>query len=111
MGTTFPTLAEQKATATRRFGDSCESLKRLLAHYARKHGGRFLIYGSVARGEYRFDSDVDLLVDFPEGQETDAWRFAEDACWELGLKADIGVLRTRSQAFIDHIQGDMKVIL
>ncbi len=39
---------------------------------ARKHGvKRIRIFGSVARGEARADSDVDLLVDV--GPETSSW--------------------------------------
>ncbi len=49
---------------------------------ARRHGGRYLLYGSLARGEARRDSDVDLLVDFPAEFEAEAWRQAEDACAE-----------------------------
>lgn len=31
---------------------------------AQHHGGRVRLFGSVARGEDRADSDIDLLVDF-----------------------------------------------
>ncbi|HUP69129.1 MAG TPA: nucleotidyltransferase domain-containing protein [Acidimicrobiales bacterium] len=36
------------------------------AAVARHHGGHIRLFGSAARGDDRFDSDVDLLVDFDE---------------------------------------------
>jgi len=47
-------------------------LRRVLDAYARAHGGRFLLFGSAARGA-DFDvatSDVDFLVQFgPPGDD------------------------------------------
>jgi predicted nucleotidyltransferase len=106
----FPTLAQQKAAAATRIGQSCELLKAELAAYARAHGGRFVLYGSVARGDHRFDSDVDILVDFPEHEESAAWDLAEAACQRLELEVDLRSWRTASPRFLEHIQRDMKVI-
>lgn len=110
MSAIFPTLAEQKTAAVKRVGHSCETLKVALARYARERSGRFILYGSVARGEHRFDSDLDLLVDFPEGEEIEAWRYAERVCRDLQLKLDIASFRTSSSRFLAHIHRDMKVI-
>ena len=43
-----------------------------LHQYARSKGGRFPLSGSTARGETGFDSDIDLLLDFPAHLEADA---------------------------------------
>lgn len=41
----------------------------------RRHGARRIrVFGSVARGEERPDSDVDFLVDFPRGYDLFAQR-------------------------------------
>lgn len=45
-------------------GDKREQLLQLAAQYG-AHNVR--VFGSVARGEAREDSDVDLLMSFPEG--------------------------------------------
>jgi hypothetical protein len=37
----------------------------------------------------KFNSDVDLLMDFPEHALSDAWTFAETACWDLNLEPDL----------------------
>jgi predicted nucleotidyltransferase len=60
-----------------------------LRQYAQSKGGRFLLYGSTARGETGFDSDIDLLLDFPADLEADAWRFVEEVCAAHGMEADI----------------------
>ena len=74
-----------------------------LSDYARAHGGRFLLYGSAARGDLRHDSDIDLLVDFPETAQSAAWAFAEQACWDRGLEPDIRPLAWCSEPFRAHV--------
>jgi len=110
MSARFPTLSQQKAAAAARIGQCCELLKAELAAYARAHGGRFVHYGSVARGDHRFDSDVDILVDFPEHEESAAWDFAEAACRRLELRVDLRSWRTASPRLLQHIHRDMKII-
>jgi tRNA nucleotidyltransferase (CCA-adding enzyme) len=56
-------------------------LPTALAAYAASRGGRYLLYGSAARGTMRHDSDVDILADFPPEAIDDAWVFAEEARW------------------------------
>lgn len=69
--------------------EAVETLAAELAAYAREHGGRFILFGSAARGELRHDSDVDIMVDFPRGLEREAWLFAEERAWALKLKPDM----------------------
>lgn len=78
-------------------------LKKDLGRYAFDHGGTFLIFGSAARSDMHFDSDVDILVDFPSGAEAAAWRFAEDACYKLGLIPDVRPKSLCADRFIHHI--------
>lgn len=108
MGAGFRTLDEQKAQAAQRMSLAFGALQRELAAYARTHGGTFIVFGSLARGDHRFHSDVDLLVDFPADQEGKAWDFAEEACWRLKLKPDIHLRRSCSSAFFSHIQSEMR---
>lgn len=51
---------------------SVDLIKAELSNYSRHHGGEYVLFGSVARGEARFDSDVDILVDFPSESEREA---------------------------------------
>jgi predicted nucleotidyltransferase len=104
------TLSERKATEARRRCDAVHDLRSALAAYAREHGGRFLLFGSAARGDMRFDSDVDILVDFPADTLGDAWNFAERACWDRHLEPDV-IARSWCKAdFLAHVEPDIEVI-
>lgn len=78
------TLTEQKATEAARRQQAVAAVVPLLTEYARAHGGRYLLFGSAARGQMKFHSDVDLLLDFPADAFGDAWNFAETVCWDRG---------------------------
>jgi predicted nucleotidyltransferase len=60
------TLSERKAAEAARRRDAVSALVPVLAEYARTHGGRFLLFGSAARGTMKYHSDVDILMDFPD---------------------------------------------
>jgi hypothetical protein len=83
------TLSERKAAEAVRRQHAVAELVPALAAYARARGGRFPLFGSAARRTMRYDSDVDILVDFPEDARGDAWNFAETACWDRGLEPDL----------------------
>lgn len=59
---------------------------------ARRHASNVRVFGSVARGEDRPDSDVDLLVD-TDDQATpfDLLELGCDLEDELGVHVDVGV--------------------
>ena len=65
------------------------SLRKALAAYGRAHGGRFLIYGSAITGRLHYDSDVDLLMDFPARATSAAVDFVEETCARLKLRVDV----------------------
>ena len=104
------TLTERKAAEAVRRGSAVEALVPLLLDYAHRHGGRFLLFGSAARGQMKYDSDVDLLLDFPEAAFGAAWNFAETACWDRGLKPDLLPIGGCKLAFLDHIAPDVRVL-
>ena len=73
-----------------------EELYKQLAALARQHGARRLVlFGSRARGDNRYNSDVDLAVyGMPEGNRANFWMDCEDL--PTLLKFDI--VHTRSAA-------------
>ncbi len=98
------TLAERKTAKVAAKAAAVDELLRTLEHQAREIGGRYLLYGSAARGELRPDSDVDLLLDFPDGNATAAaWDFAEDECARLGLDCDIRPVAMCGLRFLAHV--------
>jgi predicted nucleotidyltransferase len=104
------TLTERKTAEAVRRQQAVAALALVLAEYARAHGGRFLLFGSAARGTMRYDSDVDVLMDFPEDALNQAWKFAEAACWERALEPDLLPYRWCKQPFLDHVAADMRVL-
>ncbi|WP_040485141.1 nucleotidyltransferase family protein [Lutibaculum baratangense] len=97
------TLAERKRNEATRRKLAADAAVRELRRYASEHGGRYVIFGSYAEGTLRFDSDLDVLIDFPAGQTTDAWLFAEDVCARHQVPLDIHDARTTTAAFAERV--------
>lgn len=104
------TLKERKAAEAERRRRAVDELRPALAAYTRTHGGRFLLFGSAARGTMREHSDVDILTDFPEDETPAAWNFAERACWDRGLDPDVMSKAWCKADFFTHIERDIEVI-
>jgi len=66
-----------------------------LQEAARRHGVRDLrVFGSIARGEARANSDIDLLVDLDPGRTLlDLIGFQQDAKEILGVDVDVAAPR------------------
>jgi hypothetical protein len=77
---------------------------QVMAIAARHHASRVRLFGSVARGEERADSDIDLLVDFDEGSSLfDLMRMASELEALLGRSVDVvsaGGLKSRDRAIL-----------
>jgi predicted nucleotidyltransferase len=102
---TVTTLAERKAAeAARRKRAADDAVRELLA-YARERGGQFVVFGSYVTDTMRFDSDLDVFVDFPLDWTADAWRFVEDVGARLALPLDIHDARTTKPAFADRVRA------
>jgi uncharacterized protein len=73
---------------------------------ARHHGRRVRLFGSVARGEEREDSDIDLLVDFVSGSSLfDLLRLNRELEALLRHPVDVvsrGGLKARDRAILDE---------
>ena len=63
-----------------------------ITQLAAMHGARrIMVFGSVARGEERLDSDIDFLVDFPLGYDlfTQRMALAEKLAILVGRAVDV----------------------
>jgi len=58
----------------------------------------------------RYDSDVDLLLDFSEAVFSAAQPFAEQECWDRGLEPDLLPYSGCNAAFLAHIALDLQVL-
>jgi uncharacterized protein len=64
--------------------------EQIMAVAARHHANRVRVFGSVARGDDRPDSDIDLLVDFaPDSSLFDLMRMARELEELLGHPVDV----------------------
>ncbi|WP_375457664.1 nucleotidyltransferase family protein [uncultured Enterovirga sp.] len=106
----YPTLTERKRAKVARMEAAVEALAAELAAYAREHGGRFILFGSAARGEMRHDSDVDIMVDSPGGPGSDAWLFAEERAWALGLKPDLSDKGWSGFRLLERVARDGRIL-
>ena len=73
---------------------------------ARHHGRAIYVFGSVARGEMRADSDVDFLVDFEPGSSLfDLMRLSDELEALLGRSVDVvsrAALKDRDGHILDE---------
>lgn len=83
-----------------------------LAGFCRDHGiRRAAIFGSLARGEGRPDSDIDLLVTFTAPKSLLAVvRLERELGFELGRKVDLLTEEAISPLIRSRIAGDLKVV-
>ncbi|WP_170923176.1 nucleotidyltransferase domain-containing protein [Fulvimarina manganoxydans] len=95
-----PNLEERKALEANRRRAAADSVMDALERYAKAHGGRFHVVGSAVTGQMRYDSDLDVLVEFPPNHEHDAFTFVEDLCIEHRLPLDALAFRTMSARFL-----------
>ena len=91
------TLAERHRRKMEHMRVSIEEVDGLLRTYARQHGGRFIRYGSTAKGRAMAHSDVDIIADFDGSESFAAARYAERVCSERNLKPDV-----RPSAFVSE---------
>lgn len=109
-GATFVTLTERKRQGQEAYALGVARLRAALSEYARAHGGEFLLFGSAAKGDFHFDSDVDILLRFPAGKEGKAWAFAESSCRALQLTPDIRPDRLCDEAFVKAVSMHAEVL-
>ena len=106
----YPTLTEIKRAKVARMTAAVEALAQDLIAYAREHGGRFILFGTAARGELRHDSDVDILADFPPDRSWDAVGYASDRAEGLGLVPDVQPFGLSGQGVRERVASEGRVL-
>jgi predicted nucleotidyltransferase len=86
------TVAERNARKLAQTRSAISAILAELRDFAAAHGGSFIVFGSAARDELGPDSDLDIVVDFPEPTERAARDFAEDAAYRHGITPDLVLL-------------------
>ena len=81
----------------------------LIALAARHGASRVRLFGSVARGEERSDSDIDLLIDFDESRGFDDFLAFVDAVEALfGRRVEVVIDRSLSPHFRPYIEKEAR---
>lgn len=104
------TLRERREVAARKRADALSRVGVRLADLEQRHGGRFWLFGSAARGNVRGDSDIDLVADFPVEVEFEAINEAERICAEVGVPCDIVEKRACSEEFWTIVSPDLRAL-
>jgi predicted nucleotidyltransferase len=84
-----------------------------IAEFCRRHHIRRLaLFGSVLHGDYRPDSDVDVLVEFEPGHTPGLRFFAmqDELSSLLGRRADLNTAQCLSKYFRDDVLAEAEVI-
>lgn len=100
------TLAQRKSAEGERRRRAADAVVDELRAYAHREKGGFVVFGSYVNGGLRFDSDLDLMVDFPPDRAGAAWRFVEDVCDRHGLTPDIHDAATGRDAFAARVRAN-----
>lgn len=94
-------MSQRKRTEADRRLRAAATIAEELRVYASAHGGRFVLFGSFASGAMRYDSDLDVLIDFgPADAAAAAWGFVEAACARAAIEGDIHDAATTRAAFV-----------
>jgi predicted nucleotidyltransferase len=81
------TLKARKDAKVKALHEALPAIEHALANYAHEHGGRFILFGSAVTGRLHYESDIDVLADFPRERLNDALDFAI----ALGAEHDLSV--------------------
>jgi predicted nucleotidyltransferase len=104
------TVPERKAREAARRRAAARDIMTEVKEFATVRGGRFYVFGSVAEDRIKYDSDFDVVVDFPGATETEAAEFVEQACQKRDLPSDVHLKSRASARFLDRIHDRMIVL-
>ena len=93
-------------------GQRPEISKEEIARFCRKHHIRKLaLFGSVLREDFRFESDVDVLVEFEPGHVPGLAFFSmeEELSEILGHKVELHTPQFLSRYFRDKVMADAEI--
>jgi predicted nucleotidyltransferase len=104
------TISERKKTEVERRIRAASQVADDLRRYVRSRHGRFVLFGSFVSGRMRYDSDLDVVVDFPRDAAAEAWRYVEDVCRQAEIEPDIHDAATSRPDFLKRVLSEGLVL-
>lgn len=104
------TVPLRRAKAMARLHAASASVIHALRAFATANGGRYVVFGSFARGDFAPSSDFDVMVDFPAARERDARAYAETVCRDAGLEPDVHLASDVSDRLMLRVTRDGLVL-
>jgi predicted nucleotidyltransferase len=104
------TVSERKAREAAHRRSAAREVMALVREFAVTHRGRRYVFGSVAEDRMKYDSDFDVVVDFPPDMETEAAEFVENANQRLDLPCDVNLKSRATDKFLDRIRDQMVIL-
>ncbi len=97
------TVAQRKMREAARRQAAAATVMAEMCAFAVEQDGHFLVFGSAAIGRITFDSDLDVVIDFPADRENVAIEFVESICRQQHLPVDIVLKGQASDSFLARI--------
>lgn len=104
------TVSERKAREAAHRRSAAREVMALVMEFAVTYRGRRYVFGSVAEDRMKYDSDFDVVVDFPPDMETEAAEFVENANQRLDLPCDVNLKSRATDKFLDRIRDQMVIL-
>lgn len=97
--TEIVTVPERQAREAARRSAAARRVMDAIREFGAAHGGRYHIFGSAASHRMTFNSDFDILVDFPPDRESEAAEFVENACRSASIRSTCISSRPQARGF------------
>lgn len=97
------TLRDRKDAKVKAIRAALPGIERALAKYALLHSGRFILFGSAVTDRLHYESDIDVLADFPREQLGAALDFAHALGAEKDVPVDAIGLSQCKRVFVDRV--------
>ena len=98
-------IIDRSKEAAERLAAIQEAMSKL-AKPAREFGGRYRVYGSAARGDTHWMSDLDVMLEFPLETINAAEKAAYEICEKAGVPCDIAYPGWQGEEFMRRVRAE-----
>jgi len=106
-------LASRPSVGRSRLAETLKKLREHKNELTARHVSHLWVFGSVARGEERDDSDVDIVVELDPGAEVSLTSFARlqlDLSDLLGHRVDLATWKSLRAHVVDEVKNEAVMV-